>query len=229
MGSYSGSDKRLQYLFGAVSAIVESIANEYDSTQTYTIDSYVIYQNVLYKCTSAVINPEPFDDTKWSAVLIVNEMGGGGGGTTVIANPAGTATDTLNKLQVGATIYSVSGGGGGGSHNYSLNEQAVGTWTDGATIYEKTFIFTPTAYDIDIDISSLNVDKLIRREGCFSRQATATMIQQKAIEYRTETNSNPSYGIMAEVRNANIHINIGGYTYSQILEIRLTIQYTKAA
>lgn len=115
MGSYSGSDKRLQYLFGAVSAIVESIANEYDSTQTYTIDSYVIYQNVLYKCTSAVINPEPFDDTKWSAVLIVNEMGGGGGGTTVIANPAGAATDTLNKLQVGATIYSVSGGGGGGS------------------------------------------------------------------------------------------------------------------
>lgn len=41
--------------------------------------------------------------------------GGGGGGTTVIANPTGTATDTLNKLQVGSVIYGVSGGGGGGA------------------------------------------------------------------------------------------------------------------
>lgn len=153
--------------------------------------------------------------------------GGGGGGTTVIANPAGAATDTLNKLQVGSTIYNVPSGGGGSGHNYSLNEQVVGTWVDGSTIYEKTFIFTPTAYDMDIDVSSLNIDKLIKREGSFSRQATSTIIQQKAIEYRTETNSNPSYGIMAELRNTNIHINISGYTYAQILEIRLTIQYTK--
>lgn len=230
MATYSGSDKRLQYLFGAVTAIVGSIANEYDATSTYAVDSYVIYENVLYKCITAVTTPESFDDTKWSAVLIVNEMGsgGGGGGTTVIANPAGAATDTLNKLQVGSTIYGVSGGGGS-SHNYSLNEQVVGTWVDGSTVYEKTFVFTPTAYDIDIDVSSLNIDKLIRREGSFSRQATSTMVQQKAIEYRTETNSNPSYGIMAELRNTSIHVDIGGYTYAQILEIRLTIQYTKVA
>lgn len=38
-------------------------------------------------------------------------QGGGGGGTTVIANPSGAATDTLTKLQVANTIYSVSGGG----------------------------------------------------------------------------------------------------------------------
>lgn len=39
--------------------------------------------------------------------------GGGGGGTTVVANPAGQATDILNKLQVGQTIYDVAGGAGG--------------------------------------------------------------------------------------------------------------------
>lgn len=38
--------------------------------------------------------------------------GGGGGGTTVVANPEGAATDDLTKLQVGTTIYAVSGGGG---------------------------------------------------------------------------------------------------------------------
>lgn len=36
-----------------------------------------------------------------------------GGGTTVVANPSGAATDTLNKLQVENTIYSIPSGGGG--------------------------------------------------------------------------------------------------------------------
>lgn len=33
--------------------------------------------------------------------------GGGGGGTTVVANPEGSATAGLNKLQVGETIYGI--------------------------------------------------------------------------------------------------------------------------
>ena len=35
---------------------------------------------------------------------------GGGGGTTVVANPEGTATDDLSKLQVGQTIYAIPEG-----------------------------------------------------------------------------------------------------------------------
>ena len=38
-----------------------------------------------------------------------------------------------NKLQYGA---------GGGGHNYSTQEQVVGTWIDGSTVYEKTYIFS---------------------------------------------------------------------------------------
>lgn len=34
-----------------------------------------------------------------------------GGGTTVVANPSGTATDTLNKVQIDNTIYDIDGGG----------------------------------------------------------------------------------------------------------------------
>ena len=34
---------------------------------------------------------------------------GGGGGTTVVANPEGTATADLTKLQVGETVYGVDG------------------------------------------------------------------------------------------------------------------------
>lgn len=44
----------------------------------------------------------------------------GGGGTTVVANPSGTATAELEKLQVGNDIYSIPSGGGGGGVDLSL-------------------------------------------------------------------------------------------------------------
>lgn len=107
MATYSGSDKRLQYLFTASN----NDANDYDSTATYVVDSYCKYQGTLYKCITAVEQAEDFDSDKWTAVKIVDEMGsgGGGGGTTVIANPSGPATVDLEKLQVGTTIYDTSG------------------------------------------------------------------------------------------------------------------------
>lgn len=40
---------------------------------------------------------------------IISSTGSGGGGTTVIANPSGTATAALEKLQVGQIIYSSGG------------------------------------------------------------------------------------------------------------------------
>lgn len=45
-------------------------------------------------------------DDSWG-VLAVIPAAGGGGGTTVIANPSGEATDDLEKLQVGNTIYDI--------------------------------------------------------------------------------------------------------------------------
>ena len=40
----------------------------------------------------------------------LSATGGGGGGTTVVANPEGTATADLNKLQVGSSIYGIPEG-----------------------------------------------------------------------------------------------------------------------
>ena len=37
------------------------------------------------------------------------EEGGGGGGTTVVANPSGEATDDLEKVKIGSTIYAIEG------------------------------------------------------------------------------------------------------------------------
>lgn len=138
MATYTGADKALAFLF----EIAASIADSYSSTASYAAGAYAIYDGTLYKCTATIQTPEDFNPAHWQAVLVMDEVaagGGGGGGTTVIANPAGTATDTLNKLQVGATIYDVPSGGGSSGHTYSTTEQIVGTWIHGETIYETTF------------------------------------------------------------------------------------------
>lgn len=140
MATFTGADKAIGFLFD----MVANIAADYDETSTYALNDYAVYNGVLYKCTTAISTPEAFTPAKWLAVLIMDEVsagGGGGGGTTVIANPAGQATDTLNKLQVGATIYDVPSGGGGSGHIYSTTEHIIGTWIDGSTVYERTVDF----------------------------------------------------------------------------------------
>ena len=106
MATYSGSDKRLKYLFDAS----RNLASDYSSSSTYAVGDYAMYQGVLKKCVTAVSTPEAFDSTKWENALVTDNMGGGGG-TTVIANPQGEPTDDLETIQIGSTIYDIVGGG----------------------------------------------------------------------------------------------------------------------
>lgn len=64
------------------------------------------------------------------------QNGGGGGGTTVIANPQGQATDILNKLQVGQTIYSVPSGGGGSIISYHADWIAASSSSTGTKLVQ---------------------------------------------------------------------------------------------
>lgn len=165
MATFTGADKAIGFLFD----IARNIADDYDNASTYGQGEYAIYSGTLYKCTTVIGSPEDFDPTKWQAVLIMNEVaaGGGGGGTTVIANPAGSATDTLNKLQVGSTIYNVPTGGGGSGHTYSETEQIVGTWIDGKTVFEKTIDcgYLPNNSSKNVAHGITNLSKIISWGG----------------------------------------------------------------
>ncbi len=55
--------------------IVEGIAPDiYDSTSTYNIGDYCIYNNILYKCITAIITAEAFDSSKWEQTTVTNEL-----------------------------------------------------------------------------------------------------------------------------------------------------------
>lgn len=90
-----------------------------------TLDKWTNKTNILnYNDTLDVLG-EPYDPVQPS------------GGTTVVANPSGTATDDLNKLQVGSTIYNIPSGGG---INLSTSEQIIGTLL-GNTLYARVVPF----------------------------------------------------------------------------------------
>ena len=79
--------------------------------------------------------------------------------TEVVANPSGTASETLSKLQVGSTIYGISGGGGS-SDTYSTTAHKVGTWINGQDVWEKTYVFTYTDFHNETISSSVQKGQL---------------------------------------------------------------------
>ena len=45
-----------------------NLARPYDSASTYAVGAYVLFQDTLYKCTTAISTGEAFDPNKWLAI-----------------------------------------------------------------------------------------------------------------------------------------------------------------
>ena len=76
----------------------QNLAEEYDSTSSYAVGDYCIYESVLYKCTASTTGS--FDNTKWTPVYVTDEMGSGGGGAGhTILDDDGTALAQQSDLQ----------------------------------------------------------------------------------------------------------------------------------
>ena len=55
-----------------------NLARPYDSASTYSVGDYVLFQDTLYKCTTAIATGEAFDPTKWLAIKATDEIAAGG-------------------------------------------------------------------------------------------------------------------------------------------------------
>ncbi len=109
-----------------MNASQNSIAEPYDSTETYNEGDMVMYELYLYRCLEETTGT--WDATKWERAYSASSGAG-------IVYPQ-DATKYLN----GVGQWTVPAGGGGGV-NYSTTEQVIGTWIDGKTIYQKTYVF----------------------------------------------------------------------------------------
>lgn len=140
-----------------MNASQNSIAEPYDSTETYDEGDMVMYELYLYKCLEETTGT--WDATKWERAYSANS----GAGITYPQD----ATKYLN----GVGQWTVPAGGGGGV-NYSTTEQVIGTWIDGSIIYQRTFEFSsPVSVGgswVNTTIDSTGIDKIIRVVGYHS-------------------------------------------------------------
>lgn len=218
MATYSGSDKRLQFLFDMVS----NFAQDYDNTTTYAVGAYAIFQGILYKCIIAVTAAEDFDDTKWTQVLVMNEIGSGGGGSVVSITPtlsSGTKIADFSINGISSELYAPSGGGGSGQ-DYSTTEHVIGTWIDGKPLYEKTVVFNnpPLGRVDNLAHNIANIDFIVKCEWGAYDSSGGDVIG-------FEANNANYWSSMFLVSKTGISYRIGAYWY--VTKIVINMFYTK--
>ena len=132
-------DKTLTGAINELLVYALNIADEYDSTSTYAVDDFCIYEGVLYKCTTAITVAEAWTPAHWTSTLIVDNFGTGGGasvtlGTTVPSDASGSNGDLY--VQYDSTSYAVI--------NYFV--KINGSWR--VAPYSKVVALTQAQYDL---------------------------------------------------------------------------------
>ena len=112
------------------------------------------------------------------------------------------------------------------AHHYSTEEQVIGTWIDGKTLYEKTFTVTSFTYEDwinAVDVTSLNIDKCLKISGYVKRNNANGL----CLSYNGSYYENATYYFMIRNYNKKIQYIIMGYR--DFSEMSITIQYTKTS
>lgn len=198
-----------------------SIADAYDSTQTYDVGDVVMYEGLLYKCITAISVAEAWDSAKWERTTAATSGGGGNANVTEITYAQYTNLTPAEKAN--GTIYCVTddpndGTTGGGGAIYSLSEQVVGQWINGKPIYQKTFNITPNSY---ADISTLNIDTVVSSDGI--------MELPNSVFYHLNIYGDSTYKGFYETDVGNGRINTTVGSGWMATNICVTLRYTKTS
>lgn len=118
--------------------------------------------------------------------------------TTPMTNGYITVRYTKTTDTAGSGTWTPSGAV---AEHYSTDEQVIGTWIDGSTLYRKVLTIPISSKSVDYDISNMNVDKMINLYG-----ATASSHLPFAIVHNS---GSLSYSIGLNYGNNVIQIRFG--------------------
>ena len=138
-------------------------------------------------------------------------------------------TDVIQKLEELTEAIATSGGG---SHNYSTDEQVVGTWIDGSTIYEKSFSVANIAYTTSgtyLEVGTISgANNIIEMVGVISNSAKTKMYN---LPYISPTDNSKHTTLMfeftADHASANSLVFHSTDTWNTS-SLKVTIRYTKS-
>lgn len=143
--------------------------------------------------------------------------------------PSGEAWDSTHWTQIKAV--DVSSGGGGGVH-YSLNEQVIGTWVDGSTLYEKTVYYAGgTTGQIHIPHNITNMSKCVDVFGtCYDigYKEGSQRIGAGDLPLPRIATDNNNVGFTG-VSKTEINVSVGNIWSDRITDFYITLRYTKSS
>lgn len=128
-----------------------SLAPAYDLLETYNTGDIVMYELLMYKCKEDNVTGA-WNPAKWERTT-AGENGSGGGGSSVVPNPQGSPTDTLETIEIDGTVYDIAGSGGGGGSAYeettlwSGSDSASMTLSESFENYDAVMIIARTTYN----------------------------------------------------------------------------------
>lgn len=137
----------------------------------------------------------------------------GGGGSSVIPNPTGTPTDTLDTVSIDGTIYEIQGSGGGSGTYTStlLNDgtavQDVLTLSSDYTNFDElliTWMYDNNLYitTLKLNTSDISINDTITLDDYYARDMVLTVTSTTAFTITSQTSG---MGILS----------IRGFTYSK--------------
>lgn len=91
------------------------ISDAYDNTATYAVGDYCIYNDTLYRCTTAISTPEDFNPAHWTETSIDAEIAAANSAIVTKANKTDLpdiiilkSTETVNISPTQTTVVSYS-------------------------------------------------------------------------------------------------------------------------
>ena len=200
---------------------IHSLANKAVAIMSETVDGTVI-ETGMHGYDSAYNHNSGTNGNKW---LKYTGVEGSTSSTAALITTRPTNTSVLFCVAV-KNIYLNP------SLDYSTEEKVVGTWIDGKTIYQKTFVYagpitwSSTPHDVAIaDLSSLNIDNVISAPvGSCITGVSWTYLPWALIRESIQT------WIDVHYYNNEKELHCRGYRSngsSSITDIQVTLRYTK--
>lgn len=143
------------------------VSDIYDSTKTYAVGDYCIYENTLYKCITAITTAESFNSNKWRQTNIEMALLPTGGATgQILAKKSNTDNDvewvfndggvTGDTLPIGAITE-------WGSDTVPLNWLLCNGQAVSRTTYQDLFNTIGTTYGTGDGFATFNLPDLRKR------------------------------------------------------------------
>lgn len=197
-----------------VSQLAYTIANVYDSSATYAIGAYAIYQNTLYKCTTAINVGETFDPAKWASVKVMSEIGSVAANNVSYDNTVSglIATNAQGAIdEINTTVKN--------DRTQSTTAKIVGVDEDGAPIYEKVFKGNTLPNNTVLDASlTLSAVKHFTVVGCFTKDANSI----ESIPAATNVGGS-NFHVTVNVKSTGLCASVEGFT---VLTYRFVVRYS---